>query len=314
MIFLRIMGNAGNQFFQYAFARVLQEKYGGELVINYEEVVYDKSSWSGSDNLLKEFNVVPYEYVLSDDKNPHRFLSKLISKAECKLKLEAYTVRTYRFCLFIAKHLERFGIYYFSAAFYPFRFPRQKDIYLKGYFESPRYFSEIDSKICEELRPKQDVLEHNTEIYRKICTSNSVCISIKRMDVDNEEISDIYSYDINYFYHAVDYVKSNVDNPVWFVFSDNIEWCKENFHIDGEVFYETEGNPIWEKVRLMSSCKHFIIHNSTFSWWVQHLSQNKDKIVITPVRWMIRDDQPIDIYEESFVYMDNKGNVLENHL
>ena len=308
------MGNAGNQFFQYAFARVLQEKYGGELVINYEEVASDKFSWSGSDNLLKEFNVVPYEYTLSDDKNPHKVLTKYISKVECKLHLKAYTVKTYKFCLFIAKHFEKFGIYYFSAAFFPFRFPRQRNIYLKGYFESPLYFREIDDKICEELKPRHEVLDQNRELYEKICSSQSVCISIKRMDVDNDEISDIYEYDINYFYHAVDYIQTHVDSPVWFVFSDNIEWCKENFHIDGEVHFETEGNPIWEKVRLMSSCKHFIIHNSTFSWWVQHLSQNRDKIVITPARWMIRDDQPIDIYEDYFVYMDNQGNVLDYHL
>ena len=308
------MGNAGNQFFQYAFSRMLQEKNGGELIIDYSEVHYNDGMWEGSDNLLKEFNTIPYKYVLSDDNNPHKLICKLIRKGDELLKLKPFTVRNYKFYLFCARHLERFGVYYFGSAFYKFRYPHLHSISIKGYFESPLYFEKVDKTICNELTPRHEVLEHNLDIYKKICESQSVCISVKRMDVDNTEISDVYWYDINYFYHAIEYIKSRVDNPRWVVFSDNIEWCRSNIKIDGDVIFETEDNPIWEKIRLMSSCKHFIIHNSTFSWWAQHLSRNEDKIVVAPVKWMQREDQPIDIYEKHFVYIDNKGNVYNNHL
>lgn len=308
------MGNAGNQFFQYAFSRMLQEKNGGDLVIDYSEVRYNDEIWDESDDLLKEFNTVPYRYVLSEDDNPHKFICKLIRKGDSLLKLKAYTVRNYKYYLFCARHMERFGVYYFGSSFYGFKFPHLDNISIKGYYESPLYFEEIDEKICDELTPKHDLLDQNLDLYKTICDNQSVCISIKRMDIENSEISDVYSYDISYYYHAIEYIKNRVDNPNWIVFSDNIEWCRSNLNIGGEVFFETDGNPIWEKIRLMSSCKHFIIHNSTFSWWAQHLSRNKDKIVITPVKWLQREDQPIDIYEKHFVYIDNNGNVYNNHL
>ncbi len=122
MIYLKIMGNCGNQFFQYAFARQLQEIYGGELVIDYSLVNSTPDILNGSDNLLSQFNTVSFECVNDSSRNPHRLLAKLIQKSVGFLNLQAYTVRTYKFCLFCARFLERFGIYYFSAAYYPFMY------------------------------------------------------------------------------------------------------------------------------------------------------------------------------------------------
>lgn len=311
-IYLKISGACGNQFFQYAFARMLQEKHGGELVIDYQDVIEASNLWAGSVNLLQDFNTVPYRYVEKWD-NPKKSWIRLINKIRRTFDLKDFDKRTYKFMLFIAKHFERFGLYYFDAAYFPYKYPDSKNILIQGYFEAPKYFAEIDDKIRAELTPKQPLLPQNKELFEAITTKESVCISIKRQDVENPDIPDAYNYDINYFYNAVSYIKERHPDAVWIIFSDNVEWCKENFHIDGEVHYETEGNPIWEKIRLMSSCKHFIIHNSTFSWWVQHLSANKDKMVILPTKWLQRDDQPIDIYEDHFIYMTNNGEVHATH-
>lgn len=312
-ITLRINGSAGNQFFQYAFARNIQERMGGRLIIDYSYIHNTDTQWPGSDNLLKDFNVVPYEYTIKNKK--YNFLIiKILRKIRCKFGLNDFEESTYRFFLWVAKHLERFGLYYFDTAYFEYTYPQSKhNILIEGYYESPRYFQNIDDKICQELTPKQPLLEQNVDLYNIIKSRNSVCITIKRQDIENPDISEVYEYDMNYFYNAVEYVKEHVNNPVFIVFSDNVEWCQKNFLIDGEVYYETSNNPIWEKVRLMSGCNHFIIHNSTFSWWVQHLSKRDGKIVIAPVKWMLRDDQPIDIYEDNWIYMRNDGTIQETH-
>ncbi len=311
VIHLYIQGACGNQFFQYAFARNMQEKLDADLVINYAYVKRDTKLWSGSDNLLKDFNVVPYEYegkagiggLIFDSIRWYRNI----------FRLKNFYPRTYRAMVRWAKWLPKLGIYYFDAAYYPFELSEKKDIYIYGYFESTKYFGSIDDKLKKELTPKEPSLESNKELLQRICDTESVCITIKRQDIENEDISDIYHYDLDYFYKAMDYIRTKVDNPVWVIFSDDIEWCRNNLKIDGEVLFETDGNPIWEKIRLMSSCKHFVIHNSTFSWWVQHLSNNANKIVVAPSKWMIRDDQPIDIYEDGWVYLNKDNEIVTEH-
>ena len=87
-----------------------------------------------------------------------------------------------------------------------------------------------------------------------------------------------------------------IKNPQYIVFSDDIEWCRTNMKFPTGTLYESGKDPIWEKIRLMYSCKNFIISNSTFSWWAQFLSRERNKIVIAPKQW------------NKFEYMDNIYN------
>ena len=311
-ITLYINGACGNQFFQYAFARLIQEKTGAELVINYSGVQKTKGLWAGSDNLLKDFNTVDYEYTVKEE--PKFFWVKVAGKIRQLFHLEDYQKKTFRFTSTVSKLLFPLGIYYYDAAYKKFPISTKNNIVIKGYFESPKYFAEIDDKIKAELTPKHELIETNKDFYDRIMSTQSVCITIKRQDIENADITDVYKYDMSYFYTGIQYIKSKVSNPVFFVFADDIAWCRENVKIDGEVHFETDGNPIWEKIRLMSGCKHFIIHNSTFSWWVQHLSTYRDKIVLAPVKWMQRDDQPIDLYEDNWLYITPDGKITDNHI
>lgn len=311
-IHLYIRGNCGNQFFQYAFARHLQEKLGAELIINYSKVANKSSGMMPeSDNLLSQFNTVPYKY--ESNVGFGGLIFKFIKLFHIIFRLNTFEERTYNFYLSLAKWLPKLGIYYFDAAYYPFPVYKQKDIYVNGYFESAQYFNDIDDKIKKELTPKQPLLEQNIDLYRIITESESVCVTIKRMDINNADVADIYQYEMSYFYKAMQYMLDNVINPIFIIFSDDVEWCRKNIKINAKMYFETPCNPIWEKIRLMVACKHFIIHNSTFSWWVQHLSTNPNKVVIAPSKWMLRDDQPIDIYEDGWIYLNPKGELVGNH-
>ena len=78
------------------------------------------------------------------------------------------------------------------------------------------------------------------------------------------------------------YYSENVENPTFFIFSDDINWCRENLSINGICFFVENFKDELYELKLMSQCNHFIIANSTFSWWGAWLSVNADKKVIMP--------------------------------
>ena len=104
--------------------------------------------------------------------------------------------------------------------------------------------------------------------------------------------------------NAVKYIKGTVDNPTFFIFSnthDDIEWIKENYKFDMEPIYVDLSNPDYEEIRLMMSCKHFIISNSTFSWWASLLSKNEGKLIVAPKTWSNKNDNSDIMLREEFV-------------
>ena len=105
---------------------------------------------------------------------------------------------------------------------------------------------------------------------------------------------------------------SIIDNPQYIIFSDDIEWAKEYINFEKEFpehrfYYESKGNSVEEKIFLMTKCKHFIISNSTFSWWPQFLSTSTKKTVIAPTNWFTNGDK-CGLYQEEWVLIEGLKN------
>ena len=142
------------------------------------------------------------------------------------------------------------------------------------------------------------IVEQYTGI-NEIRKRNSVCISVK---VEHNVGSSLYSVcDIEYWKQAISYITENVDNPLFFICSDNVEYVINNL-IDTSKFQyivQDKEMPVHISLSVMAECKHFIIGNTTYGWWAQYLSSNKNKIVVAPSRWMAV-DMPIDIYQDEW--------------
>lgn len=297
-----ILGRLGNQMFQYAYCKAIKEAVGGNLAFSFDKVYrqkeVDKNSY-GFEDSLRYFNVDDYEIYEGDALNHYsNKLQVFIYRSVHYLKRKWFKKRTLR--LFFS----RIGLHYYndkSNNFYlDIDYLKNKSIFPKliycyDFLEVPERFERIRPILLNDFTPKQPPLDRNKELYKIIEANNSVCISIRRGDFLNPQYAGkFYICDETYIKKAIDKVKLLIDKPVLVFFSDDIRWVRDTVKTDLPSYYESGEDPIWEKLRLMYSCKHFVISNSTFSWWAQYLSRNKDKVVISPDRWF--NDESKDIH------------------
>lgn len=164
-----------------------------------------------------------------------------------------------------------------------------KDEYLVGYFQSYKYFEEYRDIILEEFNFSIPSISQETkELLDMINGCISVSIHVRRGDYLNGYYYDLLGKVCNrdYYNRAVEIIKTKVDNPRFFIFSDDSDYVKTNLEIENAMYVNfNRDDDFWQDMYLMSVCKHNIIANSTFSWWGAWLNRNPNKIVVAPNRW-----------------------------
>ena len=163
---------------------------------------------------------------------------------------------------------------------------KRKNMYVRGTFQSPKYFDGIETILRKELTPKESVDKKYRDIIDVINGTNSVSIHIRRGDMMAESTGR-HVVTPSYYTSAVEYIKQRVKDPRFFVFSDDIPWVKENLAFTEHMeFVSRPGIHDYEELLIMAKCKSNIIGDSTFSWWGAWLDTNLDKIVICPEKWL----------------------------
>lgn len=162
--------------------------------------------------------------------------------------------------------------------------------FVKGNFQSEKYFESIESVIRDEFKFTKQLDLENLQWKNEILNSNSVSIHIRRGDYISlkQNANKFAQIPLSYYQNAITYISQNLPSSVFFVFSDDIKWVKENLISDAPLhFIENNNTPQTSHfdMQLMSLCKHNIICNSTFSWWSAWLNNNPQKIVIAPQNW-----------------------------
>lgn len=308
-----MIGRLGNQMFQYATIRAFQINNGytkEELNFDFSNLKKLGTEEQGFGDSLKYFNV--FKYTTNKIKlNPIQYLVYNMDKLKNLILFKTasnFTPKIYQRNLKDQKFFNKIGLYNIRFGYAKFNNTKVKNKVFYGTFECPKYFDSIRPVLLKEFTPKEKELVTNKELYKKIRNSESVCITIRRGDyVSNKDIAkSLYICTPEYFETAIKYMKKLVPNMKLFVFSDDVEWCKNNMKFPKGTCFESGNDPVWEKLRLMYNCKHFILSNSTFSWWAEYLSQNKDKQVIAPSRWTNDPykDGLSDIYEDYWHLID----------
>ena len=271
----------------------------------------------GYKNVLNEFQVAEYTFV--DRRHFDKSVFQFGQLAACRFISRAYNSKTCRnrgLATVIIYFLERmisiplqilFGVYFIESVnshwLHLSPMPWHRTIVLRGFFESEQYFLPYIDQIKDELRPKEIKSKEMLALIDEMRDKTVTCISVRRGDFLSDNFKkQYYICDENYFQRAVSVIKQICPDTALLVCSDDIEWCKENLMFgETPMFFEPKGLSLAEKLFLMKKCNHFILSNSTFSWWGQALARSSNKIVIAPKVWRKELFPPKDVYGKNWI-------------
>ena len=161
---------------------------------------------------------------------------------------------------------------------------------IRGFFQNEKYFINVREQLLKDFELTEDLNRQNLEMLEKIKNTESVSVHFRRGDYTKTRLASVFGCcGENYYKNAIKIVAEKLSNkPTLFIFSDDIEWVKNNIKFDYEtVFVDiNSGKQGYFDLVLMKNCKHNIIANSSFSWWGAWLNENPNKIVVAPEPWI----------------------------
>ena len=169
---------------------------------------------------------------------------------------------------------------------------------LSGYWQSYKYVQRAESLIKKYYEFPKIEDDKINKLVNQMKSDDSVSVHIRAGDYLKAENSEIFGgiCTLEYYKNAIEQIQKKIDNPIFFIFSNDIDWCKRNIPLKNVVWMDKAVLPEhkdWIEMYLMSCCKINFIANSSFSWWAAWLNKNKQKIVIAPKVWMkhIKNDE-----------------------
>lgn len=250
------MGGTGNQMFQYAFARSLSFKHNKQLKIDL--------SFLENKNMGGNFIYRDYSLNIFNVHEDFEIDKKLFNKIN-------------------EPHFE-----YSQSVLDIINKNSINNFLLNGYWQTPKYFNEFEKEIRKDFTFREQIENSDNyikEMLNDIRSKNSILLNIRRADYLNTNYHGVMAKD--YVDKAVKIIESKIEHPEYFIFSDDLVWCRENIKLPNMtiVDHSYKGDRFSYYLQLMKNCKHFIIPNSSFAWWAAWLNQDKNKIVIAPKQW-----------------------------
>ena len=284
-IILRLSNEVGNQMFMYAAAYSIAKKMNRSLFLDDQTAFLLKKNISSYG--LNHFKInAP---IVSDNfkfKNTKGYLKRkfLIKTDFMRIKKRFFIENKDK------NKITNFNLNLLTESF-------DDNFHLEGHFESEKYFNDIKNDIKTEFTFKDNDYFKNNFLYKDIKKFNSVAICLrqnrflegrgKNNNMNREKSENFTNEQINYINKTVDVVKTKINNPKFFLWSNDLNSIPKNkfnfkcTSVDTSKITKTVDNRILS-LFLLKNCKHFITTSSSFNWWGAWLSTNSNKLVFRP--------------------------------
>lgn len=274
MFIVSIFGGLGSQMEQYAFYLSLKKAYP-DTIIKLGINNFSKPDHNGFE-LERVFGIRTETASVQE-------ICRLSDFCPLKMRFSFLLRKLFHWKVLLLGHKESWITPDDPSAFYKevFQLNPLKDYLFHGNWGHEEYRKRINEEILQSfVFPAFDSCE-NISIAKEIMNTNSISIHVRHGDYIQ------YGYPVlpmGYYRKAIEIIKEKIESPVFFIFSDDIEYVKKNFSFlqNYRIIDWNKGNKSYRDMQLMSMCKHNIIANSTFSFWGARLNTNNDAIKISP--------------------------------
>lgn len=290
MVIVKLLGGLGNQMFQYATGRAVASRLDVELLLDVSAFAhYDLRRYELDDWNITARLATSEELARSGVAAAHpSFFDRIARFLRIDLPVNCFREA--------------------SFTYDPRILEVSSPVYLDGYWQSERYFLDIEKKLRQEFQLKASIDANNHSFKKKIDNlgKQAVSLHVRRGDyVTNAQTASYHGVcSLDYYRAAVNYIAEQVSDPCFFVFSDDLEWVQTNLNIKQPIVLVDANGP--DKgaadMALMMACRHHIIANSSFSWWGSWLNPLNDKIIVAPKKWFGRaNHDTTDLIPDSWV-------------
>ena len=294
MIVVELKGGLGNQLFQYALGRSLAFQSQTQLFVDTKFLM--SRNVTGRNVVYRSFDLDIFTI------NPAIVDPSISNKYGTSQSLSGRLIKR-----FFNRYVNVGSLQYINEQT-PFQYDHRvsevlDNIYLSGYWQSIRYFQAVEDQLKLEFRFANSIPSFADELAKELRKTQSVCVHVRRSDFVKNSRHNIIQPD--YYQQAERLIRERVTEPVFYVFSDEIAWCRANLRFKGPTVYvgnEWAGERAQTYLQLMTLCHHYIIPNSTFGWWAAWLNTGLNKIVIAPTKWVY--DGGVFINSDELIYPD----------
>lgn len=290
MIYAELTGGLGNQMFVYAFARALGLRCGEPVTL------LDRQDWrdgapAHTQCALQALTIAPQVRILAEPGFAKAHLPRQNTAKALMIKYEQrggmmdrdYTAFERR----MAPILNALGLHFATDGFLPAKRGNSRDFLAWGYFQAEGYFADAAHAIRAELRAAGDLPEAAVPTAQAIAESPCpVALHWRCGDYRKPENAALQVCGPRYYADACRAVREALPEAQLFVFSDEPAYVQAHLDTAGlpAVFVQGNWPAAWD-LDLMARCRHFILSNSTFSWWGQYLAEPEGRRVFAPDRW-----------------------------
>ena len=273
-IIAQLQGGLGNQLFQYATGRALALQKQVPLLLDHSWYTQTYDDVTPRELMLSELNtkgsLISFQPKIQRPKRIQRIAQKFWPITPFIFTEQA----PYRFDSRLIK----------SPAF------KQQNLYLMGYWQSYKYFESIKSILQSEISPKKPLDTHYQNYLQQIQATTSAMVHVRRGDYVNlASAAKVHGFiGLDYYHAGMKLLLEQNPETHFFVFSDDIEWAKENLpHPERATFVQSlnSSDAVIQELELMTHCQNHLIANSSLSWWAAWLSKQSNGVILCPKKW-----------------------------